>query len=134
MDDCIFCKIVAGEIPAHKVYEDERTLAFLDILPASRGHTLIIPKEHAADLEAISPESLCATMRGVQQVDRLLRAKLRPDGMNLFQNNGAAAGQMVFHFHVHLVPRWEGVPASLGRRGETDHPALAELAAELRQT
>ena len=134
MDDCIFCKIIAGEIPAHKVYEDERTLAFLDILPASRGHTLIIPKEHSPDLESIGSESLCATMRGVQQVDRLLRSKLLPDGMNLFQNNGTAAGQVVFHFHVHLVPRWEGVPASLGRRGETDHAALAQLAAELRQT
>ena len=130
--DCIFCKIVAGDIPAHKVYEDERSLAFLDIRPASRGHTLVIPKEHAADIYDIRPESLAATMLCAQTVARLLRAKLNPDGMNVFQNNGAAAGQEVFHYHLHLVPRWKSQQATLGRRGETDHAQLGTLAAELR--
>jgi len=131
--DCIFCRIVAGEIPAHKVYEDERTLAFLDIQPSSRGHTLVIPKQHASDLFDITPESLASTTASSQTVARILRTKLRPDGMNVFQNNGAAAGQAVFHYHVHLVPRWEGSRASLQQRGETDHARLAELAAELRE-
>ncbi len=132
--DCLFCKIVAGEIPAHMVYEDERSLAFLDIRPASRGHTLVIPRQHAATIADISPESLAATMVSAQAVARVLRSKLKPDGMNVFQNNGTAAGQEIFHYHLHLVPRWEGVPASLGRRSETDHAALAALAAELRET
>ena len=131
--DCIFCKIVAGQMPAHKVYEDEHTLAFLDILPASRGHTLVIPKEHAVDIYEISPETLAATTIGAQTVAHMLRSKLKPDGLNVFQNNGPAAGQVIFHYHLHLVPRWEGVPASLHRRDKTDHAALAALAAELRK-
>jgi histidine triad (HIT) family protein len=131
--DCIFCKIVAGQTPTYKVYEDEHSLAFLDILPASRGHTLVIPKEHAADIYDISPETLAATTIGAQTAARILRSKLKPDGLNVFQNNGPAAGQVVFHYHLHLVPRWEGVSASLHQRGTTDHPALAALAAELRK-
>ena len=130
--DCIFCKIVAGEIPAHKVYEDERTLAFLDIMPAARGHTLVIPKEHAAGIDDINPDTLAATMVCAQTVARILRSRLQPDGLNVFQNNGAAAGQEVFHFHLHLVPQWEGQRATLGRRGATDHAQLSALAAELR--
>ena len=131
--DCIFCKIVAGQMPAHKVYEDEHSLAFLDILPASRGHTLVIPKDHAADIYDISPETLAATMISAQTVARMLRSKLKPDGLNVFQNNGPAAGQVIFHYHLHLVPRWEGISASLHRRGTTDHAALELLAAELRK-
>ncbi len=130
--DCIFCKIVAGEIPAHKVYEDESSLAFLDIMPSSRGHTLVIPKRHAAGLDDISPESLATTVLTAQTVARILRSKLQPDGMNMIQNDGAAAGQAVFHYHLHLLPRWEGDGAALHRRGETDHAQLAALAAELR--
>lgn len=130
--DCLFCKIVAGEIPSHKVYEDETTLAFLDIMPASRGHTLIVPKIHASGLAEITPESLATTVVVAQGVARLLRMRLRPDGMNMIQNDGAAAGQSVLHYHVHLVPRWEGDGASLHRPGQTDHTALAALAAELR--
>jgi histidine triad (HIT) family protein len=132
--DCLFCKIVAGEIPAHKVYEDETCLAFLDILPANRGHTLVIPKEHAAGLAEITPDSLAATVICAQGVARLLRMQLRPDGINMIQNDGAAAGQEIFHYHLHLLPRWEADGASLRKRGATDHAALAALAAELRGT
>ena len=132
--DCIFCKIIAGEVPSHKVYEDESSLAFLDISPSSRGHTLVIPREHAADLYEISPGSLAATISAVQAVAHILRSKLQPDGMNVFQNNGAAAGQDVFHYHVHLVPRRAGERTSLQGRGATDHAALAALAEELRQS
>jgi histidine triad (HIT) family protein len=130
--DCLFCRIIAGDIPSHKVYEDERSLAFLDILPASRGHTLVIPKTHAAGLMDITPESLAATVVCAQQVARLLRTKLAPDGLNMIQNDGAAAGQEIFHYHLHLLPRWEADGASLRRRGATDHAVLAALAAELR--
>lgn len=132
--DCLFCRIAGGELPSHSVYDDEHSLAFLDIRPASRGHTLVIPRRHAATIEDISAESLALTMVSAQAVARVLRMKLNPDGMNVFQNNGAAAGQEVFHYHLHLVPRWEGVPASLGRRAVTDHAALAALAADLRRT
>lgn len=130
--DCIFCKIVAGELPAHKVYEDEATLAFLDILPSSRGHTLVIPKQHASGIDDIRAESLTTTILTTQIVARLLRSKLQPDGLNVIQNNGAAAGQEVFHYHIHLLPRWEGDRATLSRRGATDHAVLGALAAELR--
>ena len=131
--DCLFCQIVAGDIPAHKVYEDEHTLAFLDIMPAGRGHTLVIPKQHATEIDDISPKSLSTTILSAQIVARTLRRKLKADGLNVFQNNGAAAGQEVGHYHLHLVPRWTGQRAALGQRGATDHAALSALAAELRE-
>ncbi|KPV48281.1 protein hit, partial [Kouleothrix aurantiaca] len=104
----IFSKIVSGDIPAIKVYEDDATLAFLDIGPASRGHTLVVPKNEHADIFSIPPATLVAVMRTTQRVALALREVLRPDGINIIQNNGAAAGQTVFHLHVHLIPRWEG--------------------------
>lgn len=128
---CIFCDIVAGTIPSHKVYEDEHVLAFLDIRPAARGHTLVIPRTHAAGLEDIPPDVLAQTVKGAQTVARILRARLEPDGLNMIQNDGAAAGQEVFHYHLHLLPQWEGERAVLSRRGATDHGALAALAASL---
>jgi histidine triad (HIT) family protein len=133
--DCIFCRIIAGEIPAHKVYEDEATLAFLDINPASRGHTLVIPKQHAADLHSLSPDALAATARATQTVARLLRRGVQAEGINVLQNNGPAAGQEVFHYHVHLIPRWQGDRTlSMWRPGATDHAAFATLAAQLRNS
>lgn len=131
--DCIFCRIIAGEIPSHKVYEDEATLAFLDINPASRGHALVIPKEHAADLFSLSPDALAATAKTTQAVARLIQRGVRPEGINILQNNGPAAGQVVFHYHVHLIPRWSGDRAlSMWKPGATDHAAFATLAAQLR--
>jgi histidine triad (HIT) family protein len=126
----IFSRIVAGEIPAIKVYEDDATLAFMDISPASRGHTLVICKEEHADLYAIPPELLAAAARSVQKVALALRAAVQPDGLNIVQNNGAAAGQTVFHYHVHLIPRWEGddvlQPWSHHPIGQEELRALAE--------
>ncbi len=131
--ECIFCRIVAGDIPSHKVYEDDTTLAFLDISPGSRGHTLVIPKQHAPDLISLSDDTLCAVARTTQHVAKLLFDVVKPDGMNILQNNGSPAGQTVFHYHVHLIPRWEGDHAvGLWRPGTTDHAALAQLAEELR--
>ncbi len=132
--DCIFCKIVAGELPSHKVYEDEATLAFLDINPATRGHTLVVPKEHATTIFDLPEEALTATARATQAVARILQRVLQPDGLNVIQNNGHAAGQVVMHYHVHLVPRREGDGSiRLWRPGATDHAAFAALAEELRQ-
>jgi histidine triad (HIT) family protein len=133
--DCIFCRIIAGEIPSHKVYEDDATLAFLDINPASRGHALVIPKEHAADLFSLSPDALAATARTTQIVARLLQRGVQPEGINILQNNGPAAGQVVFHYHVHLIPRWSGDRAlSMWKPGATDHGAFATLASKLRNS
>lgn len=132
--DCVFCRIVAGEIPSHKVYEDGATIAFLDINPGSRGHTLVIPKAHAANLFEIEPASACAVTGATQAVARILQKGLQPDGINVVQSNGSAAGQTVFHYHVHLLPRWENDRALGGwHPGETDHAALGALAAQLRE-
>jgi histidine triad (HIT) family protein len=122
----IFARIISGEIPAAKVYEDAHTLAFLDIGPASRGHTLVIPKDAYPDLWAMPPELLAAVSVATQRVAQALRAALAPDGLNVVQNNGAAAGQTVFHYHVHLIPRWEGDNAVGGWRPQS--PTSAELA------
>ncbi|PDV97436.1 HIT family protein [Candidatus Chloroploca asiatica] len=102
----IFTKIVNGEIPSAKVYEDDLTLAFLDINPASRGHTLVICKPELPSLLDLPPDLLAATTRTTQLVARALMAALEPDGFNILQNNGSAAGQVVFHYHVHIIPRW----------------------------
>jgi histidine triad (HIT) family protein len=131
--DCIFCRIVAGDIPAHKVYEDDATLAFLDINPATRGHTLVIPKAHAADVFSMPADVMAAAAQTVQTVARILQRGLQPEGINVLQNNGAAAGQEVFHYHVHLIPRRQGDYAlRMWKPGATDHAAFAALAAQLR--
>lgn len=131
----IFSKIVSGEIPAVKLFEDDATLAFLDIGPASRGHTLVISKAEHADMFGIPPETLAAVMNSVQRVALALREVLQPDGINIIQNNGAAAGQTVFHFHVHVIPRWEGDHAvRLWKPGSADADDLQALAAQLRAT
>lgn len=107
-DDCIFCKIVAGEIPCFKIYEDEDTLAFMDINPANRGHALAIPKEHAPDLLEASAETLALTAATARKVARAVQATVNPDGLNLVQANGPAAAQSVFHLHIHVLPRYNG--------------------------
>ncbi len=104
----IFSRIVAGEIPAVKVYEDELTLAFMDINPASPGHVLVIPRQEYPDLLSMPPELLSAVAQTVQRVSKAITKALKPEGFNIIQNNGAAAGQTVFHYHVHIIPRWEG--------------------------
>jgi len=104
----IFSGIVSGEIPSIKVYEDAQTLAFMDISPATRGHVLVVPKDEHADLLTLPPELLAAVSRTVQRVAQAIATALQPDGINIVQNNGVAAGQTVFHYHVHIVPRWDG--------------------------
>ena len=102
----IFTRIVNGEIPAAKVYEDADTLAFLDINPASRGHTLVICKAEIATLTELSDAQLIATARTTQRVAAAVQQALQADGFNIVQSNGTAAGQEVFHYHVHIIPRW----------------------------
>ena len=103
--NCIFCKIVAGAIPSFKLYEDSATFAFLDINPGNPGHTLVIPKAHAANLYASDDKDLAAVMATVRKVATAVEKTVKPDGLNLLQANGPGAAQSVFHFHMHILPR-----------------------------
>ena len=111
--DCLFCKIVAGEIPAAVVAEDERTIAFMDINPATRGHALVIPRAHAADVFAIDPDDLQAVVVVAQRLAQRAREVLGAEGVNLLNSSGRAAWQTVFHFHLHVIPRYDGDPLRL---------------------
>lgn len=106
-DNCIFCKIIAGEIPSRTIYEDDDFKVILDAGPASRGHALILPKEHAADLFALPDETAAKVLPLAKKVAAHMVEVLGCDGINVLQNNGEAAGQTVHHFHVHLIPRYE---------------------------
>ena len=110
MDDCIFCKIVKGEIPCVKIYEDERVLVFADINPISKGHTLLIPKQHAENLWEISEEDLTAIHTTSKRVAGAIRTALKPEGVAVLQLNGRAVNQVVMHYHLHLIPRMAGDP------------------------
>ncbi|MDG2305786.1 MAG: HIT family protein [Candidatus Binatia bacterium] len=129
--NCIFCLIVAGKADANKVYEDEHTLVFMDIFPVSDGHTLLIPKSHCKDLFDADPEALSSLMATSKRVATALREAVRPEGMMVFQLNGAAAGQTVFHYHMHLLPRWADQPLELHTRKPGDPARLAELATKI---
>jgi len=106
MPDCVFCMIRDGKIPSAKVYDDQRTLAFMDINPLSRGHCLVVSKAHAATLYDVDTEDLKAAITTAKKVAVAIRKALNPDGLNMLQANGAAAFQSVPHFHLHLIPRW----------------------------
>lgn len=131
--DNVFARVLRGELPAHKVFEDDKVLAFMDLFPQSRGHVLVISKaSRARNLLEVSPEHLDGLMRGVQRVARGVRAALEPDGIVVTQFNGAPAGQTVFHLHVHIIPRYEG--EALGRHAggaPADAGELAKLAGEI---
>jgi histidine triad (HIT) family protein len=128
--DNIFAKIVRGDMPCAKVFEDHDTMAFMDVFPQGRGHTLVIHKRaHARNLLDIEPEPLQQVMLTSQRIARAVRVALKPDGIFIAQFNGAASGQTVYHLHVHIIPRWEGV--ALGRHaagGMADMGELNELA------
>ena len=108
MEDCIFCKIIKGDIPSIKVFEDERVLAFLDINPISTGHTLVIPKAHAENLFDMPSEDLNAVIQASQKVAGAIRTALAPVGIAVLQLNGRGVNQVVMHYHMHIVPRGEG--------------------------
>ena len=130
-NNCVFCAIAAGEIPSFKVYEDEFALAFLDINPFSRGHTLVIPKVHFEGLLDIDGEPLSALAGRVREVAARLVPALGCDGFNILQNNGEAAGQTVKHIHFHIVPRYGSEPVTFESR-QGDMAELAALAERLR--
>lgn len=131
--DCIFCKIIAGEIPSFKLFEDENTLAFMDINPASTGHALVIPKEHAADVYSVSEAAIAQTVRTAKTIAIAIDRTLNPDGLNLLQCNGPAAAQSVMHFHMHVLPRREGDELKLNWGLEPgDMDAIGALAERIR--
>ena len=131
-DNCLFCKIVRGEIPAIKVHEDAQTLTFMDVHPASPGHTLVISKAHAPNLLEIAEADLLAVASTVQRVARAVQKALHPDGIRIGQFNGAAAGQTVLHYHVHIVPMREGQKAGAHGREPADPAQLTALATPIR--
>lgn len=106
--NCIFCKIIAGEIPSATVYEDEDFKVILDIFPAAKGHAIILPKKHCTNLYELDDDSASKALLVARKVAKAIQAELNCDGMNLLQNNGEAAGQTIFHFHMHLIPRYKG--------------------------
>jgi histidine triad (HIT) family protein len=126
--NCVFCKIIAGQIPAYKIYEDEHTFAFLDIAPFEKGHVLVVPKHHAHYLTDLAPDHLYPFITAVRNVAELLLQRMPCDGFNLVQNNGICATQVVPHVHFHVIPRWNG-RAINWLPGKYDDPAteLAEL-------
>jgi len=118
MDDCLFCKIIAGKIPSQKIYEDDETFAFLDINPVNPGHTLVVPKKHSVNLYEIEENDWLAVMKTIKMLAPKIKEGVGADGINIEMNNEKAAGQIVFHTHVHIVPRidddgfrhWPGTP------------------------
>jgi histidine triad (HIT) family protein len=131
--DCLFCKIAAGDVPATIVDEDERTISFMDVNPATTGHALIVPRKHAVDLFEIEPTELEAVAVAAQRLAKRALERLGADGINLLNSNGRAAWQTVFHFHIHLIPRYADDPLRLPWvPGPGDPAAIAEAAARLR--
>jgi histidine triad (HIT) family protein len=133
VSDCIFCKIVAGELPAEKVDEDEHTIAFMDLNPWTRGHALVVPRRHSTDLLEIDEEDLANTASAAKRLAARMKERLGAEGVNLLNACGEAAWQSVFHFHIHVIPRWSDDPLQLPTRPEqADMDELAKIAAELR--
>jgi histidine triad (HIT) family protein len=129
-EDNVFAKIIRGDVPAAKVYEDAHVLAFMDVFPQSRGHTLVVSKKSCArNLLDVESEVLSHVILDVQRVAKAMKAALKPDGIVMTQFNGAAAGQTVFHLHFHLIPRYAGQPLRPhGEGGMADPDELAEIA------
>jgi histidine triad (HIT) family protein len=131
--ECIFCKILAGELPAQVVDEDDKTVAFMDTSPATRGHALVIPRRHTRDLLEIDREDLEATILAAQRLARRAGDRLGADGVNLLNSCGSAAWQTVFHFHIHVIPRYDDDPLRLPWTPEPgDREQIAAAAAQLR--
>ena len=132
-DDCIFCGIVAGEVPAEKVAEDENTIAFMDLNPWTRGHALVIPRRHTRNLYEIDDEELKHTAVAARRLARRMRDRLGADGVNVLNAAEPAAWQTVFHFHLHVIPRYRDDPLELPTQpGEASQDELSAVAEELR--
>ena len=128
----IFAKILRGEIPSVKVYEDDKTLAFMDVMPQAEGHVLVIPKESAENILTLSPEGAAAMMATTQKVAKAVKKGLQAPGIMLAMLNGAPAGQSVFHVHFHIIPRSAGVDLGMHARGMVDSKTLEPIAARIR--
>jgi len=131
--DCVFCQILAGELPSQRVDEDERTVSFMDISPATRGHALVIPRRHAADLLEVDPDDLQAMILAAQRLAARATERLGAEGVNLLNSRGPVAWQTVFHVHFHVIPRYHGDPLRLPwvpTPGDPDE--IAAAAAQLR--
>jgi histidine triad (HIT) family protein len=132
-DGCIFCAIASGDGPARIVGSDERTVAFMDINPATRGHALVIPRAHSRDLLDIGDEDLAATFAAARRLARRMHETISPDGINILNSCGRAAWQTVFHFHLHVVPRYEGDPLELPWRPTAgDAAEIERVAAQIK--
>ncbi|WP_404449106.1 HIT family protein [Sutcliffiella horikoshii] len=137
MSDCIFCKIINGDIPAAKVYEDEHVLAFLDISQVTKGHTLVIPKVHKENIYELTPEIAENLFKVVPKISNSIKEKFQPIGLNLLNNNGEAAGQSVFHYHLHILPRYgkgDGFGA-VWKSNQSDYTTqdLQEIASDIKE-
>ena len=131
-DDCIFCKLANGVFPTNKLYEDDDFTVILDAAPANKGHALILPKQHYDNLFEIDDEVSAKVLPLAKKIATALKDELGCDGVNVVQNNGVAAGQTVFHFHVHVIPRYDNDNCGLGwPQKEVDNDEQAELAAKL---
>jgi histidine triad (HIT) family protein len=129
--NCIFCKILRGEIPCLKVHEDDDTLSFMDVMPQSPGHCLVIPKRHAANIHEISADEAAILIRAAHRLAQAVNKSLRPDGIGLYQFNGGAAGQTVFHIHFHVIPRYKGQELVLHARQMVETSVLQPFASKL---
>jgi histidine triad (HIT) family protein len=136
MTACIFCKIIEGTIPSVKIYEDEHVLAFMDIMPVTTGHVLLIPKTHRENIYDLTEEEAAQLFSVVPNIANALKDEFKPAGMNLLQNNGAHAGQAVFHFHLHFIPRYDETdgfqPTFKTKESETSVERIQEIAAGIR--
>jgi histidine triad (HIT) family protein len=131
--DCIFCKIVSGDMPSHKIDEDDKTLAFMDINPWTRGHALVIPKEHSRNIYDADPEDLATTHVAAQRLAQRMRDVLGAEGINVLQSSEPVAMQTVFHLHVHVIPRYSDDGLRLPAHPQpAEEETLAELAEQLR--
>ena len=132
MTDCVFCKLRDGQIPSMKIFEDDKTLAFMDVMPQADGHTLVIPKEPAENIFELSSEGAAAMIETTQKVAKAVRKGLDAPGIMIFQLNGKAAGQSVPHVHFHIVPRSKGIDLKLHARGMEDMGKLKAIAEKIK--
>ncbi len=133
-DQCIFCKIANGEIPSSTIYEDEKFRVFLDLGPAAKGHALVVPKEHYANLAAMPEDLLGEAFCTAKKTVLKMQAAFHPDGFNIVQNNGPVAGQTVFHFHIHVIPRYEDDGQKIGwNPGSLSPEEAAEICAAMKE-
>ena len=133
MNDCIFCKIIKGEIPSNKVYEDDKILAILDIGPVNKGHTLVMPKEHHEDIFDIPEETLKEVAKTSKKVATAIMKSLKPDGISIGQSNKKAAGQEIFHYHMHIMPRFQDDGLKLWPQGKYEDGEAEQTAEKIKE-